>query len=210
MNNIGIRNLTESALKFRVDKAWYHGYTDFYEKYFSIYHNPSIIEIGTAGHGSTQMFLDYFGECNLVGMDIINYCDFKHQNFRFVNGDQNNLEDLKKLVENEQNFDIILDDGSHTMKQQIAFGFLFQYLKSGGIYILEDIHTSFNKSFIESDCQYTTYEMIQRINKMEFPFSNYIDQDTQEYILTKVDTIEIFAKNQENLSDSVTSVIKIK
>jgi hypothetical protein len=204
------KNLSESALKFRVDKAWYHGYTYFYEKYFSTYQNPSIIEIGTAGHGSTQMFLDYFGECNLVGMDIIDYSDFKHPNFRFVNGDQNKTEDLRKLIETGQSFDIILDDGSHTMRQQIAFGFLFPYLKTGGIYIIEDIHTSFNNSYIEFDCQYTSYDMLQRIKNRDLPFSNYIDHNTQEYIMSKIDSVEIFAKNESDLTDSVTSVIKIK
>lgn len=210
VNPIVKKSLTESALKFRVDKAWYHGYTDFYEKYFSQYQNPNIIEIGTAGHGSTQMFLDYYEDCNLVGMDIVNYCDFKHPNFRFVNGNQNNIEDLQKLINNESAFDIILDDGSHTMKQQIAFGYLIDFVKSGGLYILEDIHTSFNPSFIESDCQFTTYEMLQKIIKKEFPFSNYIDENKQRQILERIESVEIFAKNPDDLTDSVTSVLKLK
>ena len=205
-----MKSLTESALKFRVDKAWYHGYTEFYEKYFSQYKNPNIIEIGTAGHGSTQMFLDYFEDCHLVGMDIVNYCDFKHPNFRFVNGNQNLISDLQKLVENENLFDIILDDGSHTMKQQIAFGYLIDYVKPGGLYILEDIHTSFNKAFIESDCEFTTYEMLQRIINKDSHFSNYIDSNKQLEILERVEYVDIFAKNPENLNDSVTSVLKLK
>jgi hypothetical protein len=203
------KNLTEIALKYGVDKAWYHNYTDFYQKYFENLKNPKIIEIGTAGHGSTRMFLEYFDDCYLVGMDIVNYSDFVANNFKFVHGDQNKIEDLEKLISDVKEYDIILDDGSHTMKQQIAFGFLLPYLKNGGIYILEDLHTSFNRSYIESDCQFTTYEMLERIEKKLIPFSNYIDLEIQNKILESVESVEIFAKNPNNLSDSVTGVVKI-
>lgn len=41
-------------------------------------------------------------------------------------------------------FDIILDDGGHTMKQQlVSFDVLFPAVKSGGVYIIEDLHTSY-------------------------------------------------------------------
>ena len=41
-------------------------------------------------------------------------------------------------------FDIILDDGGHKMDQQItSFRVLFPILKSGGVYIIEDLGTSY-------------------------------------------------------------------
>jgi len=40
------------------------------------------------------------------------------------------------------NFDIIIDDGGHTMKQQqISLKYLFNAVKPGGYYVLEDLHT---------------------------------------------------------------------
>lgn len=205
------KSLSKIASKYGTDKYWYHKYTNFYEKYFLEFLSPRIIEIGTAGHASTKMFLDYFENAYVVGMDIINYDNFIHNNFKFVNGDQNNIEDLKKIVENEEFFDIILDDGGHTMKQQqTSFGFLIDYLKPNGCYIIEDLHTSFNSSFIENNCQYTSYEMLQKIQNKEIPFSNYIELEKQKNILKRVSFIEIFAKNPDNLTDSVTSIIKIK
>ena len=40
--------------------------------------------------------------------------------------------------------DIIIDDGGHYMhQQQISFGFLFAYMRSGGLYFIEDLHTSY-------------------------------------------------------------------
>ena len=47
------------------------------------------------------------------------------------------------IQENGGDFDIIIDDGSHKMNhQQISFDVLFPHLKSGGIYVIEDLHTS--------------------------------------------------------------------
>jgi len=202
--------LTEIGLRFGTDKSWYHNYTDFYEKFFVEFSSPRIIEIGTAGHGSTQMFLTFFENCYVVGMDIINYSDFNHPNFRFINGDQTKIEDLQKCVSGEEKFNIILDDGGHTMKQQqITFGFLIDYVETNGYYIIEDLHTSFNKGFIEGDCEVTTYEMLDKIQKKEIPFSNYISVEKQKEILGKIEWVEVYSKNPNDLTDSVTSVIKI-
>lgn len=202
--------LTEIGLRHMTDKSWYHEYTDFYDSYFKTLTNPRIIEVGTAGHGSTKMFLDYFNDCYLVGMDIIDYSDFTRPNFKFICGDQTNLDDLKKCVENEEHFDLILDDGGHTMRQQqITFGFLFDYLNLGGYYVIEDLHTSFNPGFIESDCETTTYDMLIKIKNKELPFSNYIDINKQKEMIEKISLIEIYAKNPNDLTDSVTSIIKL-
>tara|TARA_B100001093_G_scaffold187723_1_gene180294 strand:+ start:544 stop:1107 length:564 start_codon:yes stop_codon:yes gene_type:complete len=52
-------------------------------------------------------------------------------------------------------FDIIIDDGSHKTKDQIvALDVLFKYVKNDGIYIVEDIHSSFNREDDESTIYY--------------------------------------------------------
>lgn len=58
--------------------------------------------------------------------------------------DQSNKEDLHAFASQIGPFDIILDDGGHTMDQQInSLNALFPYLKAGGLYIIEDLHTSY-------------------------------------------------------------------
>jgi hypothetical protein len=63
--------------------------------------------------------------------------------------DQANPQDLQALIEaTGGNFDIIIDDGGHTMKQQItSLNKLFFALKSGGLYVIEDLSTSYWKSY---------------------------------------------------------------
>ncbi|CAF3995110.1 unnamed protein product [Rotaria sordida] len=61
-------------------------------------------------------------------------------------GSQDDLSFLKAFATNYTNmFDVIIDDGGHRMKQQInSLTELFPtILRSGGIYAIEDIYTSY-------------------------------------------------------------------
>lgn len=64
-------------------------------------------------------------------------------------GDQGNPNDLERfLAENGRDFDIIVDDGGHTMVQQItSLQHLWKAVKPGGIYFCEDLATSFNTAW---------------------------------------------------------------
>ena len=55
---------------------------------------------------------------------------------------------LKKLYAALPPLDILIDDGGHTMNQQITtFEVLFDKVKEDGIYLCEDLHTSYFKYF---------------------------------------------------------------
>ena len=59
-------------------------------------------------------------------------------------GDQEDPEFLASVVERHGPFDIVIDDGGHTMRQQIlSVETLFPLLADGGVYIVEDCHTSY-------------------------------------------------------------------
>src|SRR5262249_15277228 len=58
--------------------------------------------------------------------------------------DQSSKVQLDELCEKETAFDIIIDDGSHLSAHQVcAFETLIGALNSGGLYIIEDVQTSF-------------------------------------------------------------------
>ena len=59
--------------------------------------------------------------------------------------DQSNPEQMNRfMAQVGGDFDIIIDDGSHIVAHQIiSFKTLFPYLKSGGIYVIEDLFSSY-------------------------------------------------------------------
>jgi hypothetical protein len=60
-------------------------------------------------------------------------------------GNQENTDDLYRILHHTGvAFDLIVDDGGHTMNQQyVSFKHLFPAVKDGGFYFLEDLHTSY-------------------------------------------------------------------
>jgi demethylmacrocin O-methyltransferase len=206
-----MKHLTKIGIQSNTDKATYHLYTEHYDNIFSKFKSPRILEIGVANYNSIDMYLNYFENPYIVGMDIFDKSHLVNEKWKFVQGDQSNILDLQKCVVNEDLYDIIIDDGGHSMKQQqITFGFLIDYVKPGGYYILEDLHTSLRNEYIESDCQYTSLDMLRKISNHELNFSNYINGKQQKHILEKIQSIDIILKEENNYYDSVTSIIKTK
>jgi len=59
-------------------------------------------------------------------------------------GDQEDRAFLRQLRDEIGEIDIVIDDGGHTMGQQITtFEEMFPGLVSGGTYLVEDVHTSY-------------------------------------------------------------------
>ena len=131
----------------KADEKLSKHYLEVYEHHFdSIREKPlEILEIGVQGGGSLRMWRDYFPNARITGLDINKKCK-KHRGDRIdiVIGDQEDTE----LLESLGNFDIIIDDGGHTMKQQImSFEVLWKHINSGGVYVLEDLVTSYWPAF---------------------------------------------------------------
>jgi len=53
---------------------------------------------------------------------------------------------LKQVIEEIGEVDIILDDGSHIVKHMIfSFNLLFSSVKKGGLYVIEDLRTTYEE-----------------------------------------------------------------
>lgn len=125
-----------------------HHYTKTYSKYFAPLRKEKIklLEIGIFYGNSVKLWESYFvnGELHFVDINAerIQYHS-NRSHYHFV--DQENIAEMQALATNlGGNFDIILDDGGHLMTQQInSFKALFPSLKSGGLYVIEDLHTSY-------------------------------------------------------------------
>lgn len=130
---------------------WDH-YFDIYEKYFSHYRDQPVnmLEIGISHGGSLQLWKKYFGSrAHIYAIDINPDCKkLQEENTTIFIGSQSDRSFLHNVMAQLPDIDIILDDGGHTMEQQIvSFETLYLKVKEGGLYVVEDTHTSYWSEF---------------------------------------------------------------
>jgi hypothetical protein len=135
---------------FPIDK-WHH-YIPIYDSYFSPYRGTEVrfLEIGVSKGGSLRLWRDYFGpDAKIFGIDIDSTCakfDGVHGEVRI--GSQDDTKFLESVINEMGGVDIVLDDGSHQMKHiKKTLQILFPEVSNSGLYVIEDLHTSFLKSF---------------------------------------------------------------
>ena len=131
----------------RMIHKWIH-YFDIYEQHFSRFRGSDvcIVEFGISHGGSLQMWKSYFGDkCKIFGIDINPHCKkLKENQIEIIIGDQEDRNFLKVLTKKIPKIDILIDDGGHTMKQQInTFKAFYEHIDESGIYLCEDLHTSY-------------------------------------------------------------------
>lgn len=132
---------------------WDH-YFRIYERHLAKFRNSkepiTVIEIGVLYGGSLQMWQKYFGEnATIVGIDIYKECKkYEKENIKIRIGSQADEDFLDNLVKEFPKIDVIIDDGSHrVVHQKFTFKHLFPHLNVGGVYIIEDTHSSYWVSF---------------------------------------------------------------
>jgi len=131
----------------RLVRKWMH-YFDVYENHFGRFRDSeiTILEIGVCDGGSLQMWREYFGpKAKIIGVDLDPRCKaFEDDGIEIYIGSQDDRKFLRELKSKIPKVDILLDDGGHTMSQQIAtFEELFDHVKDDGVYLCEDMHTSY-------------------------------------------------------------------
>jgi hypothetical protein len=147
-------SLTRLFRLFRCDKqqdGWHH-YGPTYDALFRPwkYRRVTLLEIGiggghaTPGGKSLLAWQAYFPRGHIIGADIEEKIALAGSRREIVMLDQSSTEQLAALARDKGPFDLIVDDGSHFSAHQIVtFRQLFGALNDGGIYVIEDIQTSF-------------------------------------------------------------------
>lgn len=146
LETIFYNNLTKSSGKWS-------NYFDIYHKHFDKFLNKPInlLEIGVSNGGSLEMWHEYFGKlCNIFAIDLdTNILNLKFDfNVDLVIGDQNDSIFWNNYLASHPKFDIVIDDGSHAMTDQITTLInIFPHLNDGGVLVIEDTHTSYWGTF---------------------------------------------------------------
>jgi hypothetical protein len=202
-----------------------HNFAKIYEKYISQfkYHPINILEIGVCDGASLKMWYDYFPNANIIGLDILPKNEYENDRIKVGILDQSQKSHLEQFydfcIENNIEFHIILDDGSHHMDdQQITLYYMFKLLNSEGIYILEDLHTSLAND--GTPLYYKNIEMFSnRENSTLYYLNNYMTEDSvylnkeeNQYLRNNIQYVNIYDIPNQFVGEiwgnrSITSII---
>ena len=178
-----------------------HNYAKYYEKYLSKFKNKknAILELGSFYGNASAAFYFYFRNSKIYGGDI-NPDMFKYNSKRinsfFINSGSE--ESIKKndILKNN-NFDIIVEDASHMLKDQIISLFLlFPKINSGGIVFIEELDFPEKKLDMRINQKGPDLkEILIKIQNNDDFDSIYIDDYHKKYFLENYQSIEIFNGN---------------
>lgn len=131
----------------RLIHKWLH-YFDIYHRHFEAFREKPItlVEFGVFHGGSLQMWKSYFGsQARIVGVDINPECEsLAEGQIEIRIGDQSDRTFLRSLRAELGEVHILIDDGAHMMRHQVAtFEEMFPAVADGGLYLVEDLHTGY-------------------------------------------------------------------
>jgi len=187
--------------KRKNDKIIAHGYAKIYENLFKPKKSEKlkILEIGSFyGNASAALFF-YFKNSLIYSADInpdmYKYKGSRLKNFFADTSSRGSINEniLKKNIE----FDIVIEDASHMLKDQIISLFMiFPKIKKGGIFIVEEIDFPEKREDMRIDQFKPDLKTILKkvISKEDFR-SDYIQDNEKDYFLKNVDSIEFFTGN---------------
>lgn len=132
------------------DKHFFHRYTDFYEACFTRLETvKDVLEFGVLEGASMRWLLQRFPNARIVGADILPVQPQwpRDPRIEYREVDQRHRNSISRMLADlDRQFDLIIEDGSHIPEHQascLALG--FPRVRPGGMYVLEDIHTSLPK-----------------------------------------------------------------
>ena len=127
-------------------------YFDIYHRHFQRFRGKpvNVLEFGVSHGGSLQMWKHYFGRhAHITGVDINpRTASLSEDRIDIVIGDQEDRKFLRRLGKRLGHVDVLIEDGGHTMEQQIAtFEEMWPRISDGGVLAMEDLHSSYKKRF---------------------------------------------------------------
>jgi hypothetical protein len=153
------------------DKNTTHGFIDFfYEREFEKYKDKkiSLLEIGMEVGGSIYLWGKYFQNGEITGVDVE---DKIHERWKSLPNTKFIINDAYEIafIETLPNFDIIIDDGPHTLDSQIlCIERYLPKLKEGGIMVIEDVQ---DVSHLEILKRHTPLELQNKTEMIDLRFS---------------------------------------
>jgi hypothetical protein len=193
-------DLTELAQQFGSDKWGVHRYTPHYQRHFAHLRDREmlVLELGIGGYArerqggaSLRMWKWFFPRAQVVGVDIQDKSFVDEPRIRAFQGSQTDRRLMRRIVKRFGAPTIVIDDGSHRPPHVIkSFQILFPMLEDGGLYVIEDIQTSYWPEFkgsLDRDDPATSMAMVKRLldglNHEEFLDETYDPSYTDLHVV---------------------------
>ena len=180
-----------------------HGYIIFYQKYFENLrsNNLKILEVGSFHGNASAALYFYFKKSKLFAADIypdlFRYRSNRIENFYVNSSDENSIQ--KNIIDKfSDNFDIIIEDAGHSLKDQIISLFmLFKKLNSGGLFIIEELDfPDTRKDMNLMNEKPTLREILFKFKKeKKLLNSKYIQKNDRDNFLDSIESLEIYKGN---------------
>jgi hypothetical protein len=143
--------LKELLQKYECDKSSKHSYELCYEKHFLPVKNQpiNILEIGIFKGESMKVWLEYFPNATVYGIDIFQRIKenelpiLKNPRVKYLKLDSISEQAKQIITENwgDIKFDFIIDDGLHTpVANRLTFLNFINFLKNDGVFFIEDVY----------------------------------------------------------------------
>ena len=144
-------NLAELADNTRTDKNTEHSYLDLYQNLFVGKKDTAknVLEVGIYLGGSIKLWNDFFTNATIHALDIFDenniWNDIKNIDKIILYTSINAYDDVfftNNFLNKNVKFDIVIDDGPHTIDSMIQFLKLYsQIMSDDGILIIEDVQS---------------------------------------------------------------------
>jgi len=233
--SIGEQNMLSGDLEYlgkkygatKIDHALYLAvYEDAFQE-LRYKEGLRILEIGIDLGGSHKMWAEYFPNATIFGIDPFHLPEsafpkvgqpagFREQleseGIKTFKGNQLDRGDLQKFIDlYGADFDVIIDDAAHMPDAiQTSLGYLFPYLKNGGLYFVEDLLTAVsrqsritqvNKNIeglldIPHVVDYHLVEAVEALRKNNTWISTVLTPEERKYLSENISTCEFLAGYQ--------------
>lgn len=145
-----------------------HGYLPIYETLWKDLQNEPItlLEMGIYNGASLATWCDWFPNATIIGIDNNKDNPIKGSRAYAYIGDQADRTFIDGVAAIHGGFDIVIDDAGHYWaEQQKALEITWPHVKSGGMYIIEDLHTS-EDYFWQKEGEENTVKFLKDVAEM--------------------------------------------
>jgi len=199
---------SDKANFFKLTNKAGHGFSKFYEKKLEKYKEKkiNILEIGSYAGASAAAFAKYLPNSKIFCFDInISNFKYKSKNIHVFGVDINNKKKIQTILtsifsqHNFNEFDLIIDDGSHNLSDLlISFKLFFKILKSGGLFIIEDLKHPNYYEYNKDINHIFMNDFLNNLSSKKKTLSNIFNEKEQEELMNTIEKVENFKGNLDS------------